>query len=115
MAARLSQGQEQSMIFLMHNFIKLVIQAEGAFWVSLIVCDIQENSSSQTPQRASPSAQALLPSGFNYQAKGLLQSKLVFLTRRPLFFFSFSFAALLLWGSTGTLRMREGATSSMAL
>lgn len=71
MAARQNQRWEQNIIFLMHNFIKAVIQAEGGLWVSLIVCDIQENSSFQMPRRALPSARASLPSGFNYQAKGL--------------------------------------------
>lgn len=46
MAARQNQSMEQNNItFLMHNFMKPVIQAEGGLWVSLIVCDIQENSS----------------------------------------------------------------------
>ena len=66
MAARQNQRREQNITFLMHNFIKAVMQAEGGLWVSLIVCDIQENSSFQTPRRAAPSARAFLPSGFNY-------------------------------------------------
>lgn len=75
MAARQNQRREQNITFLMHNFIKAVIRAEGGLWVSLIVCDIQENSSFQTPQRASASARAFLPTGFNYQAKGPLSSQ----------------------------------------
>lgn len=75
MAARQNQRWEQNITFLMHNFIKAVIQAEGGLWVSLIVSDIQENSSFQMPPGALPSAQASLPSGFNYQAKGLLWSQ----------------------------------------
>lgn len=66
MAARQNRRGEQNVTFLMHNFIKAVIQAEGGLWISVIVCDIQENSSFQTPRRASPSARACLPSGFNY-------------------------------------------------
>lgn len=52
MAARQNQRREQNITFLMHNFIKAVIQAEGGLWVSLIACDIQENSSFQKPRRA---------------------------------------------------------------
>ena len=62
MAARQNQRWEQNIRYLMHNFIKAESQAEGGLWVSLIVCDIQENSSFQMARRA----QASLPSGFNY-------------------------------------------------
>lgn len=58
--AKQNQRWEQNATFLMHNFIKAVIQPEGSLWLPLIVCDIQENSSFQMPWKASPSAQAFL-------------------------------------------------------
>lgn len=51
MAARRSQRREQNIIFLIHHFLKALIQAEGGLWVSLIcVCDVQEKSSFQMPR-----------------------------------------------------------------
>lgn len=56
LAARQKQTGKQNKAFLMHYFTKAVIQAEGSLWISLIVCDIQENSTFQMPRRSSPSA-----------------------------------------------------------